>query len=248
MKRPTLFSFLAVTLLLAMACTRQKGFVVEGTLQGGAGKTVYFEEITPRDGALRVGEATLDKHGRFSFRYDMPYQSFYNLHVSETDYVVLLPQQGETIRLSGCYDSLQVSYRVEGSPESTLLWQLQDYTNQGLALLAALVAMDRENQQRYPDPKAYQAAKQHTDSIFMEIHGQQVRYMQDFIDDNQGSLATLIALYKPFNNHPLLPPESSADYYEMVLQGLQDKLPDNPHTVNFKNTVAEVQYQYSRGQ
>ncbi|MDY5969755.1 MAG: DUF4369 domain-containing protein [Bacteroidales bacterium] len=246
MKRtPIIFTTLA---LLFSACNNKNGFTVEGTLQGGAGKTVYFEEITPRDGTLKVGSVTLDKNGNFKFHYDMPYQSFYNLHVNEADYVVLLPRKGETIKVRGAYDSLQFTYQVEGSPESLLLWQLQDYTNQGLVRLGEVVALDRQNQQRYKDPDEYQAAKKATDSTFVDLYNQQVKYVQDFIHDNQGSLATLIALYKPFNNHPLLPPQSSAEFYEEVLQGLEDKQPNNPHTVNFKNTVAEIQYRYSRGQ
>lgn len=246
MKR-TYIMLLAVAMLFS-ACNKKNGFTIEGTLEGGAGKTVYFEEITPRDGMLNVGTVTLDKKGHFKFHYDMPYQSFYNLHTSEADYVVLLPKKGETIKVKGNYDSLQYTYQVEGSQESLLLWQLQDYTNQGLERLGEVVAMDRQNRERCKDTNEYKAAKVVTDSIFVEIYNQQVMYVQNFIRDNQGSLATLIALYKPFNNHPLLPPQSSAEFYETVLQGLEDKLPDNPHTVNFKNTVAEVQYKYSRGQ
>ena len=60
-----------------------------------------------------------------------------------------------------------------------------------------------------------------------------------FIEENQGSLSTLIALYKPFNNRPLIDTRApeNIDWYDLVLEGLQQSLPDNPHTLHFKNSV-----------
>ena len=66
------------------------------------------------------------------------------------------------------------------------------------------------------------------------------------IQDNLGSLATLIALYKPFNNRPLINPEDSFEFYEAVLEGLEESMPDNPHTLNFKNQVERTRFQYAR--
>lgn len=242
-KRLPLFILsLCAACLLLQAC-HSKGFRVEGTLENGADKTINISEVTPRDGEKDIATITLDKHGHFSFRHDMDYQTFYNLHVNATDYVVLLPQQGEHIILSGDYNNLTHSYEVKGSPESALLWQLQDYSNQGSEALVNLVAQNKQNKATLTDEE-YQTAKRETDSIFLGIYSQQAKYMHDFIYDNQGSLATLIALYKPFNNHPLLPPQSSEELYAIVLQGLQEQHPDNPHTINFKNTVEEVRYKY----
>ena len=70
--------------------------------------------------------------------------------------------------------------------------------------------------------------------------------MANFIDDNLGSLATLIALYKPFNNRPLIDPSTDFDFYLDVLNGLEQTLPDNPHTLNFKNEVERLRLHYAR--
>lgn len=242
-KHFSLFILGSLLLCLLLSACHKKSIVLEGTLENGAGKTVNITETTPRDGEKDISTVTLDSKGHFSFKHKMEYQTFYNLHVNQSDYVMLLPRQGETVQVTGNYNDLTHTYEVKGSPESLLLWQLQDYSNQGSEALTALVRQDHQNQSSLSEA-AYKLAKAKTDSIFVDLYSQQAKYMSNFIHDNVGSLSTLIALYKPFNNHPLLPPQSSVELYEVVLQGLEKKQPDNPHTINFKNTVEEVKYKY----
>ena len=232
MKRLLPFLVLNSYLLLLLAsCGSQDDIVIEGTLENGAGKTVFIEEMTP-ESRLFIDSITLDSKGYFKFRYAMPYKTFYNVHVSDDDYIVLLPDKGEHITLTGVYDSLSRSYHLKSGHESQLLWQLQSYTNEGTRGLRDLVALGVQND--------------YTDSIYLNLYSQQQQYVVHFIEDNLGSLATLIALYKPFNNHPLIDPENSFEFWPMVLEGLEQELPDNPHTINFKNEVERLRFHYAR--
>ena len=236
-------------LLLLQSCGSKDDIIIEGTLENGAGKVIFIEEMTP-EARLFLDSITLDKKGHFSFRYAMPYKTFYNVHVSDQDYIVLLPDMGEKITLTGVYDSLSRSYHLQGGHDSQLLWQLQDYTNGCNRELRGLVALDESNRQLLDAGKISQQefdeAHNHTDSIYLSIFTQQKKYVVDFIEDNLGSLATLIALYKPFNNHPLIDPENSFEIYDFVLEGLEEALPENPHTLNFKNEVERLRYHYAR--
>ena len=232
MKRHLPFLVLSSYLLLLLAsCGNKDDIVIEGTLENGAGKTVYIEEMTP-ESRLFLDSITLDSKGHFKFRYAMPYKTFYNVHVSDADYIVLLPDMGEHITISGVYDSLSRSYHLQGGHDSQLLWQLQDYTNDGVRQLRSLVALGVQNE--------------YTDSVYLSLYSQQQKYVVHFIEDNYGSLATLIALYKPFNNHPLIDPENSFKIYELVLEGLEADLPENPHTLSFKNEVERLRFHYGR--
>lgn len=233
-------------LFLTWGCHRDDGFTLEGTIEHGAGKTLYIEELSP-DGPVFLDSLRLDDDGHFTYRCKMPYQTFYNLHCSPVDYVVLLPRLGERIEVTGDFQSLQWSYHVTGSEESTLLWQLQDYCNYGISVLQEIVDKDQDNRTRYgADSKAYQEAKAETDSVFREAAAEQGEYVSHFIQEHKGSLATLIALYKQFNRHDLLSPETNFDYYELVLEGLEEALPDNPHTIQFKNHVENLRHRYGK--
>ncbi|MBR3412410.1 MAG: DUF4369 domain-containing protein [Bacteroidales bacterium] len=246
MKKTHLIPLLALIITLA-ACTGKNGIVIEGTLENGAGKVIYIEEMTP-DSRLFIDSITLDSKGRFRFKYDMPYKTFYNLHVSENDYVVLLPDFGETIEVSGNYNGLSQSYSLRGGHDSQLLWQLQDYSNQGAEVLSDIVATDSKNRQLLADgdmsQQEYDHEREVTDSIYLATFAEQQQYVVHFIEDNLGNLSTLIALYKPFNNRPLINPADSFEFYEAVLEGLQETMPDNPHTLHFKNMVERTRFQY----
>lgn len=246
MKRITI---IAAALFLFAACGNRNNITIEGTLTNGAGKTIYIEEMTP-EARLFIDSIKLDSKGHFKFRYAMPYKTFYNVHITDDDYIVLLPDFGEKIVMQGCYDSLSNTYRLQGAGDSQLLWQLQDYANQGSAVLRDIVATDRQNQQFLADGKItqseYDAARQITDSVYLDAFADQQHYVVNFIQDHLGSLTTLIALYKPFNNRPLINPADSFEFYEAVLEGLEESMPDNPHTISFKNQVERTRFQYAQ--
>lgn len=236
-------------LMLLASCGNKNKITIEGTLDNGANKVIYIEEMTP-DSRLFIDSITLDKNGHFKFTYEMPYRTFYNVHASDADYIVLLPDFGETITLSGCYDSLSNTYTLQGNSESQKLWQLQDFANQGNYTLRDIVNTDRTNHERLTSgkisEKEYQTAHDMTDSIYLATFREQQKYVVDFVQDNLGSLVSLIALYKPFNNKALIDPKDSFEFYEAVLDGLEAQMPDNPHTLNFKNTVERIRFQYAR--
>lgn len=247
---PVLFGFYILIFTLMVSCGGKHKITIQGTLENGAGKVIYIEEMTP-EARIFLDSITLDNQGRFRFTCEMPYKTFYNLHINETDYIVLLPDYGKKEEITGNYDSLMATYTIDGSHDSQLLWQLQKYTNDGIATLQEIGAIDRQNRQALAEgtmtQQQYDEAHAVTDSIYLATYFDQQQYACNFIESNAGSLATVIALYKPFNvNKPLIEPEDGFAYYEAVLNGLETELPDNPHTLNFKNTVEHLRYQYAR--
>lgn len=82
------------------------------------------------------------------------------------------------------------------------------------------------------------------------VFREQQEYVCRFIEENKGSLSTLIALYKPFNNRLLIDTRNpqSIEWYDMVLEGLQERYPDNPHTLHFKNTTEHLRSALAREQ
>ena len=147
---------------------------------------------------------------------------------------------------------MSLSYSVRGSQESLLLWQLQEFYNDGSQALRDIV--DTAN--HYEDllkhkkitQKQYDARRKESNDTYRDLFLEQQDYICRFIEENKGSLATLIALYKPFNNRAIIDPRDpgSIDYYDLVLQGLQQTLPDNPHTLHFKNTTEHLRSALAR--
>ncbi|MDY6372519.1 MAG: DUF4369 domain-containing protein [Bacteroidales bacterium] len=245
------FSVIILLLAALTASCNRDGFTISGTLDGGAGHTLWLEEIAP-EGPIFIDSIPVDRNGHFKYSYTPPYRSLYNLHTTEDNYIVTLPDRGEHLEVSGRWDNLSLTYKINGSPESQLLWQLQQYTNDGSSLLRGLV----DTLGRYEamlladqiDEAVLDSVKTITDSLYHVAFLEQQEYIDRFIDENRGSLATLIALYKPFNNRLIIDTRSpvSIDYYDMVLEGLQETLPDNPHTLRFKNTTEHLRSALAR--
>ncbi len=243
----------ACLLLLSASACKRNSFTICGTIDGGAGKTLWLEEIAP-DGPVFIDSIPLDSKGHFKYTYKMPYRSMFNLHVSENNFIVTLPDYGEKVEVNGSWESLSTTYSVKGSPESLLLWQLQQYTNDGVTVLNRLI----DTTEHYSallaagmvDESVTLAKKDETDSIYRETFREQQDLICHFIEENKGSLSTLIALYKPFNNRPLLNPQApnTMDYFDMVLEGLEETMPDNPHTAHFKITTEHLRSAVMRQQ
>lgn len=249
MKYRSLF-FASFILLLATAC-KQDGFTIEGTLEGGANQTLWLEELAP-DGPMFIDSIPMDSKGHFKYHYNPPYQSLYNLHTTENNYIVTLPSNGETLEVSGNYENLSLSYNIKGSPESSLLWQLQQYTNDGSKVLRMLVdtlsLLDAQLNSYSIDEVQYLTRKATLDSLYRTTFIEQQEYICRFVEENASSLASLIALYKPFNNQALIDPRdpSSIDFFDKILHGLEEKMPDNPHTLHFKNTTEHLRSALAR--
>lgn len=246
--------FASAAILLAMCVftsCKKDTFTLSGTIMNGAGQSIWLEEITP-DGPLFIDSIPVDTKGHFSFSYKMPYRSLYNLHTTDNNYIVVLPDYGEKIKVSGDYDNLSVTYSINGSPESILLWQLQQFSNDGNVTLTQLVDTTLYYQhllnEGIIDIETVYDKKDETDSIYRQLFSEQQDYVGRFIEENRGSLSTLIALYKPFNNRLLIDTRdpNSIDWYDMVLEGLEERYPDNPHTLHFKNTVEHLRSALSR--
>ncbi len=236
---------------LTLAGCKHDTFTISGTLEGGAGKTLWLEEIAP-DGPLFIDSIPVDSKGRFKYRYKMPYRSLYNLHTTADNYIVTLPDYGEHLKIGGRWDNLSVSYTVEGSPESGLLWLLQQYTNDGAEVLNQLVDTTEHYAQLLFDGQITNEdvlrKKDETDSIYRLTFQEQQDYVCRFLEENKGSLSTLIALYKPFNNRLLIDTRdpNCIEWYDLVLEGLQERYPDNPHTLHFKNSTEHLRSALSR--
>jgi hypothetical protein len=235
------FLLLSASALVLFSCGNKKTFTIEGKLENGAGKRIVIEEIAPKE-IIPIDTIKLDKDGHFSFTYEMPYQSFYNIKVSDQDFAMLLPDYGETIILTGDYNRLSPTYEVEGSKGSTQLWQLNDFSKFGQQRLDSISrAFDQLCIDCKRDTNCIKKQKPLLDSVYKEAFAQQQQYVVSFIERNKGSLSTLIALYKTYNTRPLINPQTDDfEFYEMIANALEEALPDNKHSQHFRNTVEHM--------
>ena len=225
------YSVLLAGLLIFISCNqtpKSNQFKVEGFLSNGQNRTLVLNEISP-EGNIFIDTIRIDENGEFEYTYTMPYPSFYTLQTDKGEFITLIPDYREVIGIEGDYDTLSPSYVVKGSMHSQLLWALNDKELEGIAILNDIY--------KTWDEFAYHEEsveiKKQLDSLYYETWHDQKAFYYNFILDNKGSLATLMALYKTFNKRTVFPVEANADLYDTVNAGLSQRLPDNPHTKHF---------------
>lgn len=242
MNKIKLTTILFLTVILIAGCKGGKNngpmaFSIEGSLTNAAGKMLYIEEMTPDNGAQFLDSILCDDKGHFEYEGTMAYQTFFNLHTSAYDYIVLLPNDGEKLSISGDANDLGSSYMVDGSPESRLMWQIQSYINDANITIAEIAQQDKQNRETLSEAE-YEKAHSVTDSIFIAEHNLMGVMFLNFIEDNRGSLSTLYAVDAPFNRSGrIFYAESDFEVFETVLEGLEERIPDNPHTQYYRTRV-----------
>jgi hypothetical protein len=116
-------AILAVIVVTVFSCSRNDGFSVSGFVKDGAGKTVYFENITASYAVL-LDSAVLTRKGAFKFSGKRPQApDFYQLR-SGREVINVAIDSTENIVIRTDTAGFARNYTVEGSEESAKIKDL----------------------------------------------------------------------------------------------------------------------------
>ena len=209
-------------LLIAGGCNQNKSttkseveseniVILKGTLEGGQGQRIIFEEMAARE-FIPIDTAVCNDSGAFEISFSPNETAFYVLRCGPSGYVTLLLEPGESIGFSGSIDHLD-SYQINGSEGSELL---QTLSHQHKDVLNALGEITRKNTELVSSPD-YSSLKQIFDQQFDSITGGFHQYSTRFIYENSGSLAILVALYNLYGQGlPVFYPDKDFEVYQYV--------------------------------
>jgi peroxiredoxin len=208
----------AVALTLA-ACGGRGDTRLSGHFIGAASQPIYLETVVPGTGPSRVDTLVANGNGEFDFRVALPggEPTVFNLRYDD-DVVPLLISPREKVKVV-TMDEL-AGYRVSGSPESELVWQLHGILTGGAKSLDSIY-----NHLTFAADEGYRAR------LTQEFYDKLVRVKRrhiSFIVENAGSLAALYALYQRLPGEEAL---SSAEtdhlYYRMVADSVRMRYPES---------------------
>jgi thiol-disulfide isomerase/thioredoxin len=213
------------------ACSSNDRVIIRGTFSEGKEGTVYLEQ-SEIDSKILVDSATV-KRGRFTFKREISGPEFFQVGVSNTDFVSLLAMPGDNISLSLGKSPMVLNYSVEGSPESEKLKKLDADLFVTLRSLDSLrkiyssLSAD-EISLRGPDLE-----KQYIDAV----NGQRKKNIE-FILANVTSLATVKALYQRIdeNTYVLYQPRD-LQFLKIVSDSLSVKYPASRHVLALTENV-----------
>lgn len=209
------------------------GVTVRGDIaQGGGGKTILVERISP-NGAKVVDSVKTDRKGSFSVFIEQKGETpeFYTLRLPGGASVPLLAAASEKIVVQ-IADSAASSYSVKGSEGSAQVLEANRILAASALKLDSLAVIfnqtaDTAVQRRIA--REYGAA---------EVARKQVTI--GFLMKNAGSLAAIVPLYQSTRGGEFVFGDQPEDvlYFRMVSDSLNSRYPDSPYA---KSLAADVQ-------
>jgi len=190
---------------------------LSGHFIGAAGQKIILESVIPGRAGAMVDTLTANDKGEFSTRLHLPdgEPTIYNLRY-EGDMVPLLVAPGERVSVMSMGDI--AGYRVSGSPESELVWELHGILTSGATSLDSIYNRIMFAQ---GDSEREQLRRAYLDR-YLRIKRRQI----SFIVEHASSLAAIYALYQRLpGDEVLFGGENDHMYYRMVADSVRVRYP-----------------------
>ncbi len=199
--------------------------VIKGTIDGGASKTIYFENFVNNQ-PNKVDSATIGTDGSYAIYTNHPVTDFYRISLSNEDFAVLILDSTQTkeVAVNATAGNMLRSYEVEGSSDSKVLKQFYIQADQFASLKDSMQTLFN-NMPLEPTPE-----RDSLIAYFQQRQAEFYQYNKNFIDQNVGSPACLSAL-----SH--LNIQQDFDYFKKVQESLKAKM---GHSIYVNQLTAQV--------
>lgn len=225
---------LSFAMIIACSNTESssKGFEIKGKLENAKGEKVYLEQLAT-EGLKTIDSTVLDENGEFTMKTVLTEIGFYRIKISDRNFATLILDVDQHVSLKGNAQDLGNTYKVEGSEDSQLFWdinhisaenyRLRDSIQRAFQSFVNLAGSDsvRIDSMGKVMEKPYNA--------LIDKHNQ---YLKGFIEKNLTSFASLAAIQQ-------LPPEQFMETYKKLDAGLYKKYPNSSYIKSFHEGVAE---------
>jgi peroxiredoxin len=217
--------FLLLLTLAGVACKDKNSFIVEGVIKGKTEKTIYLNKVDVNTPVL-IDSAKIGKKGSFRFSVKASAPDFYQLGFSATNFITLLAEPGEKIKLSFSDNNLYQNYTVEGSDGSTKLQVLDVTLASTKRKLDSLTNLYNKTSKE----KGFDIKGPALESEFSRLIKEQRKKNIEFIINNINSLASIKALYQTItpDTYVLYEP-NDLQYLKIVTDSLTRHYPNSKH-------------------
>lgn len=246
-----MFKVLSVSLLVLLffmtACqTAQQNnesdhFSLSGELRNAGSLELHLHELTTNE-LIPVDLIHTDSAGAFSYTKYIEDAGFYLLRIDDVNYITLLIEPGEEIRVFGDAQNLLLDHSVSGSKGSYLISRL----NKRLAKSYHIVDSIAEKMISEHDGQTTMHLRSQLETVYNQVFDEQQRFVKHFIRKNPRSLASIIALYQHFGNQLLLNEQEHFEYFESLSKSLSDVYPTNKHVMDLNRRVGRHQRDLAR--
>ena len=220
-------------------CVQQKEdgqAMISGQFTKYPGQWIYLDELEVKK-TIPIDSVRTDDEGNFTFELKLDDAGFYLLKTSPTNHLILLIEKEENIEVHSSNLDFLEGYEVGGSPGSMILSEYNDFMFNQKSRLDSIGKVYNESK----GSEDFLSVKNKLDSVYLSIVADQKEYIQDFINENPGSLASLIVLNRKLGMAEVVDEEADFRLLFITDSLLSQKYPGNKHVLDHHQRVKEIQ-------
>lgn len=177
-------------------CSDKKVFRIEGNIRNSDKKYIYLNLVdvnTP----VRIDSAKIGLRGTFKFKIKASEPEFYQLGFSDSDFITLLAEPGEKVKLTFRGKYLYEDYEIAGSPGSEKIKILDIVLAETKRKIDSLKTVYEKS---FNKPNFVSTEKE-LDDEFIRLLKDQRKKNIEFILKNLSSFASIKALYQKIDEN-----------------------------------------------
>jgi len=235
MKNLIVFLFLVI---MALSCDSGKETGVThiyGTFTEYGNKWIFLEELDIRQ-SIKLDSVKINPDGDFGLKLEISEPGFYVVKSNSDNYIILQLDFKENVKLFSENEMFASGYNVKGSKNSELLRDYELFSYKQKSKVDSLSDIFYSNQ----GSTDFIDLKESLDSTYMELYNTQRKYVIDFIENNPGSLSSLIVLNRKFGQSKVLDDEDDFSYFSLVDSALMENYPNNKHARDHHRRALEM--------
>lgn len=228
---------LIASLALLAGCDSEKKasgtFELKGTLSNADGQTIYLEKLDSQKPQV-IDSTVVDDKGNFVFNSAAPTLGFYRIKITDRSFGMLVLDSSDKVTITGDAKDLGNTYKVTGSPETSLFLEYNE--------------MNKVFQGENDSLKAvFQAAMQSVrmdslrmDSISKVYEPPYLAMRERFTDKLAEKVRANANMFSSIMAIQPLDPDKYSDVFKALDEGLGKKYPENNNVRMFRQAVARL--------
>ncbi|MFO7659222.1 MAG: DUF4369 domain-containing protein, partial [Bacteroidales bacterium] len=183
------FALLVIVLIFFSCSDKKENVSIKGSFKETHPHKIYLKRLS-KEGVITIDSSEISKDGRFDLGCYTEGPSFYVLWVENSRGITLIAYPGDKIEVYINSKQFDVDYSVAKSPDSRRVSKLVRQQHQTLEQITEL----SNEFERIRNNTDFISRKTLLDSIYDDIFRKHKAFSEQFILEEPGSLANLMAL------------------------------------------------------
>jgi len=216
---------------------RNKSVEISGILENPSpGEYIFLQELKSNE-LLTVDSVIVPEDGRFEFEMKVKHPSFYLLKNNQNNFLTMLIEPGEKIKMTSHFDSLNYPVAVLGSKGTKLMADYNRVLLKTIKKIRSLSEIHDRNLGRPDFVYLIDSLENLGDGYLNEMN----EYAKKYIDDNISSLVSILVLYSQLApNVYVMNPEKDISYFKKVDSSMSEKYPEYEPVISLHNQVMDM--------